>query len=177
MLARWRSWASVPPAPTPLGRTLDTLIKAADELSNISSSIPPVQRPDASNRRGTSAAPSSKIMRARESGPAAAVALMLVASLVGCGGGHAAGTPAQQTGSPTTSKTATSDGVTRRGTETYDPARMSLREAIGQHMVFAYSGTTPPRALTRRIARGEAAGVILSARNVRSLASLRRQMA
>jgi beta-N-acetylhexosaminidase len=54
---------------------------------------------------------------------------------------------------------------------------MSLRQAIGQHMVFAYSGPTPPPALKRRIARGEAAGVILSARNVRSIASLRRQMA
>jgi beta-N-acetylhexosaminidase len=54
---------------------------------------------------------------------------------------------------------------------------MSLRQAAGQHIVFAYSGTTPPAALKRRIAHGEAAGVIVSARNVRSVASLRRQMA
>ena len=35
-------------------------------------------------------------------------------------------------------------------------------------MVFAYDGLAPPPALRRRIARGEAAGVILFARNVRS---------
>jgi beta-N-acetylhexosaminidase len=90
-----------------------------------------------------------------------AVALMLAAGLAGCGGG----------------KTATPDDLKRRGTETAAEPRMTLRQAIGQHMIFAYSGTTPPRALKRRIARGEAAGVILSARNVRSVASLRRQMA
>ena len=40
-------------------------------------------------------------------------------------------------------------------------------------MVFAYDGLEPPPALRRRIARGEAAGVILFARNVRSAGQVR----
>ncbi|MFP5364597.1 MAG: glycoside hydrolase family 3 N-terminal domain-containing protein [Thermoleophilia bacterium] len=50
---------------------------------------------------------------------------------------------------------------------------LTLRQAVGQHMVFAYSGLEPPAALRRRIARGEAAGVILFSRNVRSAAQVR----
>lgn len=46
--------------------------------------------------------------------------------------------------------------------------RLTLRQAVGQHMIFAYDGLEPPPALRRRIARGEAAGVILFSRNVRS---------
>ena len=57
------------------------------------------------------------------------------------------------------------------------PARaaqaLTLRQAVGQRMVFAYDGLRPPAALRRRIARGEAAGVILFARNVRSTAQVR----
>ncbi|HEV7807620.1 MAG TPA: glycoside hydrolase family 3 N-terminal domain-containing protein [Solirubrobacteraceae bacterium] len=48
----------------------------------------------------------------------------------------------------------------------------TLRQLVGQHMVFAYDGPQPPPALRRRIARGEAAGVILFARNVRSPAQV-----
>lgn len=55
--------------------------------------------------------------------------------------------------------------------------RLTLRQAIGQRMVFAYSGLTPPRALRRRIARGEAAGVILFARNIRSVAEVKATVA
>jgi beta-N-acetylhexosaminidase len=44
-------------------------------------------------------------------------------------------------------------------------------------MVYAYSGATPPAALVRRIARGEAAGVVLFARNVAGVAAVRRQVA
>jgi beta-N-acetylhexosaminidase len=55
--------------------------------------------------------------------------------------------------------------------------RPTLRQAVGQRFVFAYSGLTPPRALERRIARGEAAGVILFARNIRSVAQVRRTVA
>jgi beta-N-acetylhexosaminidase len=54
---------------------------------------------------------------------------------------------------------------------------LTLRQAIGQHMVFAYSGRTPPAALRRRIARGEAAGVVLFARNVAGVAAVRKQIA
>ena len=55
--------------------------------------------------------------------------------------------------------------------------RLTLRQAIGQRMVFAYSGARPPAALRRRIARGEAAGVILFSRNIRSVAAVRTQIA
>lgn len=52
----------------------------------------------------------------------------------------------------------------------------TLRQVVGQHMVFAYDGLVPPPALRRRIARGEAAGVIVFARNVRSAGQLRATM-
>jgi beta-N-acetylhexosaminidase len=57
------------------------------------------------------------------------------------------------------------------------PTRLTLRQAIGQRMVFAYSGATPPAALVKRIRRGEAAGVVLFSRNVGSVAAVRRQVA
>lgn len=53
---------------------------------------------------------------------------------------------------------------------------MTVRQAAGQHLVFAYDGLVPPPDLRRRIARGEAAGVILFARNVRSAAQVRATM-
>jgi beta-N-acetylhexosaminidase len=56
------------------------------------------------------------------------------------------------------------------------PRAMTLRQAAGQHMVFAYDGLVPPQDLRRRIARGEAAGVILFARNVGSTAQVRATM-
>ena len=53
---------------------------------------------------------------------------------------------------------------------------LTLRQAAGQHMIFAYDGLQPPPALRRRITRGEAAGVILFARNVRSARQVRATM-
>jgi len=53
---------------------------------------------------------------------------------------------------------------------------LTLRQAVGQHVVFAYDGLRPPRGLRRRIARGEVAGVILFARNVRSSRQVRAAM-
>lgn len=53
---------------------------------------------------------------------------------------------------------------------------LTLRQAVGQHMIFAYDGLQPPPALRRRIARGEAAGVILFSRNVRSAGQVRAAM-
>ena len=53
------------------------------------------------------------------------------------------------------------------------PAALTLPQLVGQHMVFAYDGLAPPQGLRRRIARGEAAGVILFARNVRSAGQVR----
>jgi beta-N-acetylhexosaminidase len=55
--------------------------------------------------------------------------------------------------------------------------RLTLRQAIGQRMVFAYGGARPPAALRRRIARGEAAGVVLFSRNIRGVAAVRAQIA
>lgn len=57
------------------------------------------------------------------------------------------------------------------------PAPLPLRQAIGQRIVYAYEGLRPPAALRERIRRGEAAGVILFARNVASRARLRRTVA
>jgi beta-N-acetylhexosaminidase len=53
---------------------------------------------------------------------------------------------------------------------------LTVRQAVGQHMIFAYDGLRPPPALRRRIARGEAAGVILFTRNVRSAGQVRSAM-
>jgi beta-N-acetylhexosaminidase len=52
-------------------------------------------------------------------------------------------------------------------------ATPTVSQLVGQHMVFAYDGLVVPEALRRRIARGEAAGVILFARNVRSAEQVR----
>jgi beta-N-acetylhexosaminidase len=59
------------------------------------------------------------------------------------------------------------------------PAAADLTPAqlAGQRVVFAYDGPTPPGALVRRIERGEAAGVVLFSRNVRSRVHLRRTLA
>jgi beta-N-acetylhexosaminidase len=101
-----------------------------------------------------------------------ALPLLAVAMLMaGCGGGSdgerkPAGPSAQRTAAAGESKA-----------DNTSPAPLTLRQAIGQRMVFAYTGARPPAALRRRIARGEAAGVILFARNVRSAAAVRAQVA
>jgi beta-N-acetylhexosaminidase len=65
----------------------------------------------------------------------------------------------------------------KRGRPAQAPApALTLRQAVGQHMVFAYDGLRPPPDLRRRIGRGEAAGVILFARNVRSAGQVRAAM-
>jgi beta-N-acetylhexosaminidase len=61
------------------------------------------------------------------------------------------------------------------GSGAADP--LPLRQAVGQRMVFAYAGTQPPAALKQRIRRGEAAGVILFARNIRSARQVRATIA
>jgi beta-N-acetylhexosaminidase len=95
---------------------------------------------------------------------AAALVAALALALAGCGGG--AGTEDSPHGD--------SPHVVGAGDR---PARLTLRQSIGQHLVFAYAGLTPPKALERRIARGEAAGVILFSRNVRSAAQVRATVA
>lgn len=58
-----------------------------------------------------------------------------------------------------------------------DPtAGLTVRQLVGQTMIFSYEGTRPPAGLRRRIARGEAAGIILFARNVGSRTRLRATM-
>ncbi len=54
---------------------------------------------------------------------------------------------------------------------------LTTRQLVGQRLILGYAGTEPPARLTRRIARGEAAGVILFTRNVGSRAALRRTVA
>jgi beta-N-acetylhexosaminidase len=94
--------------------------------------------------------------------------LVLAAVAAGCGGGADPDKPA----APSAQQTATATNKDR-----HKPAmRLTLRQTIGQRMVFAYSGRHPPAALRRRIARGEAAGVILFSRNVRSVAAVRSQI-
>ena len=53
------------------------------------------------------------------------------------------------------------------------PAAPSPSQLAGRRLVFGFDGTEPPRVLLRRIRRGEAAGVILFARNIRSRGQLR----
>lgn len=54
-----------------------------------------------------------------------------------------------------------------------DPtARLSLRQLVGQRVVWSYAGLQPPAALRNRIARGEVAGVILFRSNIGSRAGL-----
>lgn len=54
---------------------------------------------------------------------------------------------------------------------------LTVRQLVGQHMIFGYAGTQPPDALVQRIARGEAAGVILFGRNIASRSRLRAAVA
>ena len=49
----------------------------------------------------------------------------------------------------------------------------SPEQLAGQRVVFGFNGTEAPRTLLRRIRRGEAAGVILFARNIRSRGQVR----
>jgi beta-N-acetylhexosaminidase len=56
------------------------------------------------------------------------------------------------------------------------PASMPLRRALGQKIVTAYDGTAPPASLLRAARRGHIGGVILFARNVASVAAVRRSV-
>ncbi|HSD81895.1 MAG TPA: glycoside hydrolase family 3 N-terminal domain-containing protein, partial [Solirubrobacteraceae bacterium] len=52
-------------------------------------------------------------------------------------------------------------------------APLTAAQLAGQHVVFPFAGRTPPPALLERIRRGEAAGVVLFARNVGTVAQVR----
>jgi beta-N-acetylhexosaminidase len=52
-------------------------------------------------------------------------------------------------------------------------APLTPAQLAGQRVVLGFHGTRPPRDLLRRVRRGEAAGVILFARNIRSRAQVR----
>lgn len=103
-------------------------------------------------------------------GAAAAAALVMALTASGCGGGADERTP-------TASAELTAGAATGGRDAKAAASRLTLRQAIGQRMVFAYAGTTPPAALRKRIARGEAAGVVLFSRNVRSARAVRSQVA
>ena len=57
------------------------------------------------------------------------------------------------------------------------PADLTTAQLAGQRVIFSYQGKQPPRELVRRVQRGEAAGVMLYARNIRSRAHLKRTLA
>jgi beta-N-acetylhexosaminidase len=84
---------------------------------------------------------------------AAALAVLAIAAALAAGRGAQPGPPA-----------AAQDPAPERRT----PAQLA-----GQRIVFGFNGTKAPRALLRRIRRGEAAGVILFARNIRTRAQVR----
>ena len=103
---------------------------------------------------------------------AGAAPLLAATLLAGCGGGGAAAPrPSHTTTAPAKAAHPPAHAVSASPS-----ARLTLRQAVGQHMVFAYSGATPPAALVKRIERGEAAGVVLFSRNVRDLDALRTRM-
>ena len=54
---------------------------------------------------------------------------------------------------------------------------LTAAQLAGQRVVFAYPGPRPPRALVRRVRRGQAAGVVLFARNITSPRALRATVA
>jgi beta-N-acetylhexosaminidase len=99
------------------------------------------------------------------------IAAMLAVLVLGVGG---CGTSKEDKAAPHTAAPQTTAG---KNVERDGDARLTLRQAIGQHLVFAYAGAEPPPALKRRIARGEAAGVVLFSRNVRSVAAVRSTIA
>jgi beta-N-acetylhexosaminidase len=93
-------------------------------------------------------------------------------AVCGCGGGGRGGDADRRGGGPALT-IAGDTGASGPGSR---PAALTLRQAIGQRFVFPYAGLEPPPQLVRRIARGEAAGVILFGRNVRSTARLRQTL-
>jgi beta-N-acetylhexosaminidase len=60
----------------------------------------------------------------------------------------------------------------RRSTRVAAPP-LTPEQVAGQHVVFPFAGRTPPRALLRRIRRGEAAGVIFLGANLGTAAQVR----
>ncbi len=56
------------------------------------------------------------------------------------------------------------------------PADLTTAQLAGQRVIFSYRGDQPPPELVRRVQRGEAAGVMLYARNIRSRAHLKRTL-
>lgn len=84
------------------------------------------------------------------------VALVAALALVGCGGDG-------------DSKTATTTGAT----STQAPPALTPEQLAGQHLVFGFSGRTPPRALLARIRRGEAGGVVFFSGNLGTPAQVR----
>jgi beta-N-acetylhexosaminidase len=106
---------------------------------------------------------------------------MMMLALVLAAPALAAGCGGDDGGAPRASAEATAAGGGEEGgggdeRDDDGATRLTLRQAIGQRMVFAYSGATPPPALVTRIERGEAAGVVLFSRNVRSLAAITAQI-
>jgi beta-N-acetylhexosaminidase len=102
-------------------------------------------------------------MTARLRPPAALRAAVIGLALVvgACGGGGA---------------TATAPATVAPPAPAAEP-QPSLREQVGQLLVIAYAGTTPPRYVLRALREGRAAGVILFAGNAPDAATVRKATA
>jgi beta-N-acetylhexosaminidase len=87
--------------------------------------------------------------------PGVPVALLLLAVLVAAASAQSGGSPSGR-----------DDPVTG----------LTLRQLVGQRMVYSYDGTAPPAGLRARIGRGEVGGIILFADNVGSRSRLRANM-
>jgi beta-N-acetylhexosaminidase len=107
-----------------------------------------------------------------------AATLVVAGALLALGCGAGDDPPTAPSAERTASGAGTGTGTGTKATNKSDgAAALTPRQAIGQHMVFAYSGRRPPAALKRRIARGEAAGVVLFSRNVGGVAAVRGEVA
>jgi beta-N-acetylhexosaminidase len=85
--------------------------------------------------------------------PVVAIALLLLVVLVAVAGAQSGGSPPDRDDDPV--------------------AGLTLRQLVGQRMIYSYDGTTPPARLRARISRGEVGGIILFRDNVGSRARLR----
>lgn len=96
-----------------------------------------------------------------------ALLAVLCAGVAGCGGGQdEARRPNTIAPAP---RAASADATPAAAVQ----PRLTAAQLAGQHVIFPFSGTAPPAALVARIRRGEAAGVILFARNVASVGQVR----
>jgi len=112
---------------------------------------------------------------------------LVTAAATACGGGSASSSTAHTVSAVTVARTttATSSTTATGGTAVsvkrqahrtkHAPivTQLSTQQLAGQRIIYAYAGLKPPSSLLSAIRAGEAAGVILFASNVSSVAQLR----